>query len=121
MLTDVDATSGIQTRTFGTSIPVTIRKAITKLEAAGYTPASIVLTPADFETTELALSTTNAVEHISLPYDRRLSGVPIVVTTSQTAAVGHVLARDSVVVDTDHSGVGVQWSRIPTPTTGART
>jgi hypothetical protein len=35
--------------------------------------------------------------------------VPIVVSTSQTAAVGHVLARDAVVVDTDR-GVEVQWS-----------
>ncbi len=113
VLADINATSGIQTQTYGTSIPITLRKALTKLEAAGYTAASIVLTPADFETVELALSTTNAIEHIGLPYDpaaRRLYGVPIVVSTSQTAAVAHVLARDAVAVDTDHSGVGVQWS-----------
>ena len=61
----------------------------------------------------LALSSTNAVEHLSLPYDpasRRLFGVPIVGTVSQAAGVGHVLARDAVVVDTDTIGVGVQWS-----------
>ena len=54
-----------------------------------------------------------AIEHLSLPYDpasRRLFGVPIVATVSQAAGVGHVLARDAVVVDTDTIGVGVQWS-----------
>jgi hypothetical protein len=33
-----------------------------------------------------------------------------VATVSQAAGVGHVLARDAVVVDTDTIGVGVQWS-----------
>ena len=59
-----------------------------------------MLHASDWEGVELALSSTNAVEHLSLPFDpatRRLYGVPIVVTTSQTAAaVGHVLARDAV-------------------------
>ena len=66
-----------------------------------------------WEGVELALSFTNAVEYPSLPYDpasRRLFGVPIVATVSQAAGVGHVLARDPVVVDTDTIGVGVQWS-----------
>jgi HK97 family phage major capsid protein len=82
IITDINATSGIQLQTYGTSIPIGIRKALTKLEAAGYTAASIVVAPADFETVELALSTTNAVERIGLPYDpaqRRLYGVQVVV------------------------------------------
>ena len=29
---------------------------------------------------------------------------------SEAAGVGHVLATDAVVVDTDTQGVGVQWS-----------
>ena len=37
-------------------------------------------------------------------------GVPIVATVSEAAGVGHVLATDAVVVDTDSQGVGVQWS-----------
>jgi hypothetical protein len=36
--------------------------------------------------------------------------VPIVATVSEAAGVGHVLATDAVVVDTDSLGVGVQWS-----------
>ena len=53
------------------------------------------------------------MEHLSLPSDpasRRLFGVPIVATVSEAAGVGHVLATDAVVVDTDSQGVGVQWS-----------
>ena len=47
-----------------------------------------------------------------MPYDpasRRLFGVPIVATVSEAAGVGHVLATDAVVVDTDSQGVGGQW------------
>ena len=47
------------------------------------------------------------MEHLSLPYDlasRRLFGVPIVATVSEAAGVGHVLATDAVVVDTDSQG-----------------
>ena len=63
---------------------------------------------------ERALSSTNAVEHLtlSLPYDpanRRLFSVPVVATVSEAAGVAHVLATDAVVVDTDSQGVGVQW------------
>ena len=66
----------------------------------------------DWEGVELALSSTNAIEHLSLPYDpasRRLFGVPIVATVSEAAGVGHVLGADAVVVDTTR-GVGLQWS-----------
>jgi HK97 family phage major capsid protein len=113
VLADIDATSGIVLQTFATSIPITLRKSMTALEVAGYTASAIVLNPADFETIELALSTTNAVEHIGLPYDpatRRLYGVPISCTVSQAAGVGHVLAQNAVMVDTDHLGVQLTWS-----------
>ena len=64
-----------------------------------------------WEGVELALSSINAVEHLSPPYDpasSRLFGVPVVATVSEAAGVGHVLAVDAVVVDTDTIGVGVQ-------------
>ena len=58
------------------------------------------------------------MEHLSLPYDlasRRLFGVPVVATVLEAAGVGHVLATDAVVVDTDtgHRGavVGVLQRR----------
>ena len=41
---------------------------------------------------------------------QELFGVPIATTVSQTAGVGHVIAADTVWLDTDSQGVGVQWS-----------
>ena len=69
VLADVNGTSGIVLQAWATSIPVTLRKAMTALETTGYTASAIVLHPSGFETIELALSTTNAVEHMGLPYD----------------------------------------------------
>lgn len=113
VLADVNGTSGILTQAWATSIPVTLRKAMTSLETTGYVAEAIVLHPSDFETIELALSTTNAVEHLGLPYDpaqRRLYGVPIATTTAQTVGVGHVLAHGAVAVDHDTLGVQLTWS-----------
>ena len=112
-MTDVNATSGIQVQAYATSVLTTLRKGLTKLETAGYTAVALVPHPTDWEGVELALSSTNAVEHLSLPYDpasRRLFGVPVVATVSEAAGVGHVLAVDAVAVDTDTQCVGVQWS-----------
>lgn len=112
VMADINATSGIQTQAYSTSVLQTLRKSLTKLELSGLVAGSIVLHPSDWEGVELALSSTNAVEHLSLPYDpatRRLFGVPVVTTVSQAAGVSHVLATDAVAVDTD-KGVMVQWS-----------
>ena len=78
VLADINGTSGIQTQAYATSVLATLRKGLTKLETAGYAAGSIVLHPTDWEGVELALSSTNAIEHLSLPYDpatRRLFGV----------------------------------------------
>ena len=87
------------------------------------------VTPADWEGVELALSSQSAIEHLSLPYDpatRRLFGVPVTTSNAQAAGVGHVLAADSVALDTDTRGVDVQWSEnatadelLPQPDSGA--
>jgi hypothetical protein len=113
VLTDVAGTSGIQTQAYSTSPLQTLRKCITKLEIAGHAPGAIVLHPTDWEGVELALSSTAAIEHLSLPFDpatRRLFGCPVAVTVSATAGVGHVVAQGAVVVDTDSTGISVQWS-----------
>ena len=88
-------------------------KGVTKLEVAGYTASAYVLHPTDWEGVERALSSTNAVEHLSLPYDpatRRLLGVPVTTSNARAAGVGHVIATDAVALDTDTRGVDVQWS-----------
>lgn len=113
VVAEINDTSGVQTQAYSVSIAQTLRKCLTKLENVGLTPGAILLAPSDFELIELTLSTTNAVEHIGLPYDaaqRRLFGVPIATSVSATAGVGHVLAADAVVLDTDSQGVQVQWS-----------
>ncbi len=113
VLADVNGTSGTQVVAYATSVLTTLRKGITKLETAGYTASAFVLHPTDWEGVELALSAQSAVEHMGLPYDpatRRLFGVPVVTTNAQAAGVGHVVATDSVALDTDTRGVDVQWS-----------
>lgn len=113
VISDVNGTSGVQAQTFSTSVVQTVRKALTKVEVAGYTPGAIVLHPSDFESVELGIASTDAIAYSGLPYDpaaRRLFGVPIATTTSQAAGTGHVIAADAVVLDTDSQGVGVQWS-----------
>ncbi len=114
VLTDINGTSGIQTQAYATNLLATLRKGITKLEQAGYVArARFVLTPADWEGVELALSSVAAVEHLSLPYDpttRRLFGVPVTTSNTQAAGVGHVLATDAVALDTDTRGVDAQLS-----------
>ena len=74
---------------------------------------AFVLTPADWEGVELALSSQAAIEHQGLPYEpatRRLFGVPVTTSNAQAAGVGHVLASGAVALDTDTRGVDVQWS-----------
>ena len=45
VLTDINATSGIQTQAYATSVLATLRKGLTKLETAGYAAGAIVLHP----------------------------------------------------------------------------
>ena len=113
VLADVNGTSGIQSQTYATSVLTTLRKGITRLEVAGYSPAAFALHPTDFEGVELALSAQNAIEHLGLPYNpanRQLYGVPVVTANAQAAGVGHVFATDSVALDTGTRGVDVQYS-----------
>jgi HK97 family phage major capsid protein len=113
IISDVAGTSGIQSQSYSVSVLQTVRKSLTKLETQGYTSASIVLNPNDFEGIELALSTVNAVEHLSLPFDaasRRLWGTPLVVTNAVAAGVAYSLASGAVQVMTDSQGVEVTWS-----------
>ena len=115
MLTDVNVTSGIRSQTYSTSVLTTLRKGLTKLETSAYAVGSLVLHPLDWEGVELALASSNAIEHLSLPYDpatRRLFGVPIVATVSQAAGVGHVLAPDAVALDADSLGVEVRGRNV---------
>jgi HK97 family phage major capsid protein len=112
-IADIAGASGIQSNAFSTSTLQTLRKSLTRLEGNGYAPATFVLHPGDFESIELALSTVNAVEHMSLPYDaaaRRLWGVPITVTNAQSVGTAHTLAQGAVGLNTGPEGVQIAWS-----------
>lgn len=113
VIADINGTSGIQVQAFSTSILQTLRKSITKLEVAGHQAAAAVLHPADWEAVELALTSATAVERQGIPFDaatRRLFGVVIASTTSQTPGTAHVLGAGAVVLDSDAQGVQVMWS-----------
>lgn len=110
---DIDGTAGIQTNIYATSPLVTLRKSLTKVETSGYTPYALVLHPQDWEAVEVAVSSQNAVEHMSLPFDpvaRRLYGVPVGTTNAQTVSVAHTLADGAVEINVDNQGVQLQWS-----------
>lgn len=112
VLDDINATSGLQTQAYATSPLVTLRKSLTKLENNGLDAGAIVLAPVDWEAVELLLTTTGATDVQGIPYDaatRRLFGVPVAVTVAADAGFGHVLGRESVMLDTGE-GVGIQWS-----------
>ena len=67
----------------------------------------------DFEGIELALSTVNALEHLSLPFDaaaRRLWGTPLVVSTAVTAGTSYTVAAGAVGLNTDGRGAELTWS-----------
>ena len=113
IVADINATSGIQTQAYSTSIPVSFRKAITLLEVSGYTPSAILVSPQDYESVELLIASTTAIQYQGLPFDaaaRRLFGVPIVASIAETTGFGHVLAHGAVALDTDNQGVQLAWS-----------
>ncbi|NOP96963.1 phage major capsid protein [Mycolicibacterium fortuitum] len=112
-LADINATVGVQTQAYSNSVLETLRKSVTKLEVLGYVPAWFLLHPTDWEALELTLLTQEALDYRSLPFDpvaRRLFGVPVIVSTAQAVGVSHTVAKGVVELDTDTSGVLLQWS-----------
>ena len=111
-LATINSTSGIMAQAYNTSALATLRKSLTLLETQGYEAGFMLLNPADWEGVELALATTNAIEHMSLPYEpasRRLFGVPVVVSNAQAVGVSHAVGSGAVGLDTDVAGVQVAW------------
>ncbi|OBB07558.1 hypothetical protein A5731_04685 [Mycolicibacterium conceptionense] len=112
VVADINATSGLQTQAFVTDVLTTLRKSITKLENVSYKPAFFVLHPDDWEAIDL-LKDGQERYYFGGPGSmgtRTLWDVPVVVSLAQTAGVSHTIASESVAVDTDTSGVQVQWS-----------
>jgi Phage capsid family len=112
-IADIAGASGIQSNAYSTSVLQTLLKSTTKLEANGYPPGVFVLHPNEFEAIQGALLSTAAVEYQGLPFDpvaRRLWGIPITVTNTQTAGVAHTLASGAVGLNVGSEGVQIAWS-----------
>jgi HK97 family phage prohead protease/HK97 family phage major capsid protein len=110
--TGVLNTSGIVSQTFATNALTSIRKGLTVLDAAGYTPGVIVLHATDWEDIELLTVTSGATDVRGVPIDpvaRRLWGVPVVLNQGLGDDVALIIGQDAVTVD--HDGVvDVRWS-----------
>ena len=113
VLSDIGSTSGTQVQAFSVSPLETLRRAATKLEVVGHQAVAAVLHPEDWAEIELALASSNAVERMGLPFDpvtRRVFGIVVASTVSQTPGTAHVIDSDAIELATDPQGVQVDWS-----------
>lgn len=106
------------TQAYATSPLVTIRTALSQLEAAGLTPTAVVLAAADWLAIETATLTAGGYVlgqgTNGAPLDairRTVWGVPVVVSVAHTAGTAVVLSEDSVGLVTD-GGIEFVWGRI---------
>lgn len=110
-LTGIANTSGIQTQAYDTSTFVTTRKAVTKVDVLGYSPRAFLMNPADWEDFETSAFSSgnyilNAEGRGNLPVDaaaRRLWGIPVILSTTQTAGSAFLLSDGTVELLTDGS------------------
>lgn len=111
-LTGLLQTGGIQTQAFATDLITTTRQAVTKIENIGHTAGTFVLSPADWETLELARTDTAGSLELGGPVDRAkrtLWGVPIAICNALPAKTALLLDPSAVAIDTD-AKVEVLWS-----------
>ncbi|MBB1057557.1 phage major capsid protein [Dietzia sp. B19] len=106
--------SGIQTQAFETDLLTTLRRSITKIESLGYTPNAIVLSPADWETAEMTV-TSGSGEYVlgASPVDRaarRLWGVQVTTSTAVAPGTGVVADLSQASLFTDSRGVTAEWN-----------
>ncbi|WP_018178758.1 phage major capsid protein [Jongsikchunia kroppenstedtii] len=98
-------TSGLLNQPFSTDISRSVRAAITKLETAGYTPAAVAMSPADWESVETSV-TTGSGEFVlpNSPVDRanqKLWGVRVVLSNALPAKTALLLGQDTCWIGTD--------------------
>lgn len=109
--------SGIQIQAYADDLLATTRRGVTKLENLGYAGGVFVLSPTAWETLELA-QTSGSGEYISAsaPVDRaerRLWGVPVVISNQLPANSAYLIGTDSVILFSDPgAAVRVQWDRV---------
>jgi HK97 family phage major capsid protein len=105
------ATSGIQAVAAGADDVVTLRAALTSLEAAGHEGSVFMLNPVDWEKIETQRNTSGNFD-LGGPVDRAARtvwGVPVVVSSAVTPRTAVVLDASAVAVDTDQQGIETLW------------
>ncbi|MFH0244435.1 phage major capsid protein [Streptomyces sp. HK10] len=107
--------SGSQVQAWDTNLLTTTRKAVTKLERYGYLGgAGWLMTPEDWEAVEL-LQDNEAVfyyggpQSVISPGNRRLWGVPVVVSDAATAGTAHLADFSQMRLQVRQDGV-LDWS-----------
>lgn len=116
--TGINATSGIQTQAFVTSIILTARAALTKVELIfDEAPSYFVFNPVDWEKIETSLLSSGGYlmtdAGASAPIDRvqrRLWGQPVALSLAVTAGTGWLINRDAATLYTDTSGIEIAWA-----------
>ncbi|WP_024795885.1 phage major capsid protein [Tomitella biformata] len=111
-LTGLLNTVGIQTQAFATDLLTTTRKSVTAVESIGHRAGLFVLSPTDWESLELARTTTAGSLELGGPVDRAkrtLWSVPVAICTALPANTGMLLDPSTVAVDTDGQ-IEVLWS-----------
>nr|DAI76261.1 MAG TPA: major capsid protein [Caudoviricetes sp.] len=108
--------SGVQTVAFAGNIFAVTRRAITAVTSLGYNPSVFVMSPADLEAIDLAV-TSGSGEFVNKsgpfdPAEAKLWGVPVVVSTSLAPKEAYLLSDDSVRIYADvQARIRVEWAR----------
>jgi HK97 family phage major capsid protein len=114
-LTGLANTSGIQlavSSAGNTDKLVEMRKALTKLETAGETPAVFILNPNDWEgiaskrNASGEFDTGSAINHET----RKAWGVPVAVSTALAANAYYLLGDKAAVIGRDSGGIKTEWA-----------
>jgi HK97 family phage major capsid protein len=105
------STSGTQAVPAGADDVVTLRAALTALEAAGHEGSVFMLNPVDWEKIETKRNTSGNFD-LGGPVDRAARtvwGVPVVVSSAVAVRTAVVLDASAVAVDTDQQGIETLW------------
>lgn len=103
-------TSGLVVQPFKTNSVLTIRSAITSLEAQGFMPDGILMNPVDWEGVETSTYLLN--EQTSTPVDRaarRLWGLPVALSLEIEQGTSYVKSQGSLEIHVDDPVAALEW------------
>lgn len=110
-MTGILNASGIQVVTAGADGITTLRKAITALESAGYTPGTFVVNATDWQTIETKRNASGEFD-LGGPIDaatRRAWGVPVALSGNVAAGTALLLGDGAVNLASDLQGIRTEW------------